>query len=150
MFVLSNSRTLFESGPIHFFAWSTCRLTTITDSSSISYCSTMGLGCQSRRFNCLFWRETRQRILGHEISPYPEVVRGGERELTTQPRERQGPERDSWQLDRREESWWLESREAGSRRQLRLDKREANREVGVDPRRGSQHQTPEQRGEETR
>ena len=36
------------------------------------------------------------------------------------------------------------------RRQLRLDKREANREVGVDPRRGSQHQTPEQRGEETR
>ena len=34
--------------------------------------------------------------------------------------------------------------------QLRLDKREANREVGVDPRRGSQHQTPEQRGEETR
>ena len=34
--------------------------------------------------------------------------------------------------------------------QWRLDKREANREVGVDPRRGSQHQTPEQRGEETR
>ena len=52
-------------------------------------CSTMGVGCQSRRFNCLFWRETRQRILGHEISPYPEVVRGGEWELTTRPRERQ-------------------------------------------------------------
>ena len=52
-------------------------------------CSTMGVGCQSRRFNCLFWRETRQRILGHEISPYPEVVRGGEGELTTRPRERQ-------------------------------------------------------------
>ena len=49
----------------------------------------MGVGCQSRRFNCLFWRETRQRILGHEISPYPKVVRGGERELTTRPRERQ-------------------------------------------------------------
>ena len=48
-------------------------------------CSTMGVGCQSRRFNCLFWRETRQRILGHEISPYPEVVRGGEWELTTRP-----------------------------------------------------------------
>ena len=31
----------------------------------------------------LFWRETRQRILGHEISPYPEVVRGRERELVT-------------------------------------------------------------------
>ena len=37
----------------------------------------------------LFWRETRQRILGPEISPYPEVVRGRERELTTRPRERQ-------------------------------------------------------------
>ena len=33
----------------------------------------------------LFWRETRQRILGHEISPYPEVVRGRKRELTTRP-----------------------------------------------------------------
>ena len=74
----------------------------------------MGVGCQSRRFNCLFWRETRQRILGPEISPYPEVVRGGEGELTTRPRERQ----------------------------LELDRRETNREVGVDPRRGSQHQTP--------
>ena len=50
-------------------------------------CSTMWLGCQSRRFNCLFWRETRQRILGHEISLYPEVVRGREWELTTRPRE---------------------------------------------------------------
>ena len=29
-------------------------------------CSTMWLGCQSRRFNCLFWRETRQRILGQK------------------------------------------------------------------------------------
>ena len=57
----------------------------------------MWLGCQSRRFNCLFWRETRQRILGHEISPYPEVVRGRERELTTRPNRG---------------SWWLESREA--------------------------------------
>ena len=37
---------------------------------------------------------------------------------------------------------------AGHQRgQWRLDTREANREVGVDPRRGSQHQTPEQRGE---
>ena len=56
-----------------------CRYETIEE------CSTMGVGCQSRRFNCLFWRETRQRILGHEISPYPEVVRGGEWELTTRP-----------------------------------------------------------------
>ena len=56
---------------------------------SIYLCSTMGVGCQSRRFNCLFWRETRQRILGHEISPYPEVVRGGEWELTTRPRREQ-------------------------------------------------------------
>ena len=42
-------------------------------------------------------RETRQRILGHEISPYPEVVRGRELQLTTRP----------------------------SRGQLRLDSREA-------------------------
>ena len=26
----------------------------------------MWLGCQNRRFNCLFWRETRQRILGQK------------------------------------------------------------------------------------
>ena len=45
--------------------------------------------------------------------------------------------------DATQESWWLESREASSRRQLRLDRREANREVGVDPRRGSQHQRNE-------
>ena len=37
-----------------------------------------------RRFLCLFWRETRQRIFGPEISPYPEVVRGRERELVGQ------------------------------------------------------------------
>ena len=49
----------------------------------------MGVGCQSRRFNCLFWRETRQRILGHEISPYPEVVRGGEWELMAGAQERE-------------------------------------------------------------
>ena len=60
-------------------------------------CSTMGVGCQSRRFNCLFWRETRQRILGHEISPYPEVVRGGEWELTTRPSRGVG----SWTGERR-------------------------------------------------
>ena len=44
------------------------------------------------------------------------------------------------------EEWWLDPRErvaAGDHGgQWRLDKREANREVGVDPRRGSQHQTP--------
>ena len=50
----------------------------------------MWVGCQSRRFNCLFWRETRQRILGHEISPYPdarEAVDGGpgRGQLTTRP-----------------------------------------------------------------
>ena len=62
----------------------------------------MGVGCQSRRFNCLFWRETRQRILGHEISPYPEVVRGRERELTTRPRrEAVG----SWTGEKRVGSW---------------------------------------------
>ena len=84
----------------------------------------MGVGCQSRRFNCLFWRETRQRILGHEISPYPEVVRGGEWELTTRARERERV--GGWRAERRElvvghergelvagpenESWWLDPR----------------------------------------
>ena len=32
-------------------------------------------------------------------------------------------------------------------RAVAAGQREANREVGVDPRRGGQHQTPEQRGE---
>ena len=45
------------------------------------YCSTIWVVRQSRRFLCLFWRETRQRIFGPEISAYPEVVRGREREL---------------------------------------------------------------------
>ena len=58
----------------------------------------MWVGCQSRRFICLFWRETRQRILGPEISPYPEVGRGRERELTGDPDE------SSWRLDSREAS----------------------------------------------
>ena len=39
------------------------------------------MGGPSRRFLCLFWRETRQSIFGPETSPYPEVVRGREREL---------------------------------------------------------------------
>ena len=39
------------------------------------------MGGQSRRFFCLFWRETRQRIFGPEISPYPEVVRGHEKRV---------------------------------------------------------------------
>ena len=89
-------------------------------------CSTMGVGCQSRRFNCLFWRETRQRILGHEISPYPEVVRGGEWELTTRPREKQlvtGQEQKQLGV-----GGWRAERQAA--------------EVGVEERRGSQHQTP--------
>ena len=66
---------------------------------------------------------------------------GGERSWWLEPR------RESWWLEPSRESWWLECREkavaAGDHGgQLRLDKREANREVGVDPRRGSQHQTP--------
>ena len=50
-------------------------------SGAVKYCSTMWVGCQSRWFLCLCWRETRQRILGPEISPYPEVGRGREWEL---------------------------------------------------------------------
>ena len=41
-------------------------------------------GPPGRRFLCLFWCETRQRIFGPEISPYPEVVRGQKRELAGQ------------------------------------------------------------------
>ena len=97
----------------------------------------------------LFWRETRQRILGHEISPYPEVVRGREWQLTTRPRE------GSWRLESREEvgGWRAERQLAAgqqrgkqqkavgagqqgelttrpSRGQLRLDSREA-RQHGI-------------------
>ena len=80
----------------------------------------MWVGCQSRRFICLFWRKTRQRILGPEISPYPEVGRGRERELVTGPGEEQ----------------------------LALDSREASRESwrGTTDR-GSQHRTPETVGD---
>ena len=38
-------------------------------------------GSPSRQFLCLFWRETRQRVFGSEISRYPEMVRGREEEL---------------------------------------------------------------------
>ena len=39
------------------------------------------MGGPSRRFLCLFWRKTRQRTFGPEISPYPEVVRGHEKRV---------------------------------------------------------------------
>ena len=47
------------------------------------------MGGRSRRFLCLFRHETRQRIFGPEISPYPEVVRGRKGELAGQ-KERAG------------------------------------------------------------
>ena len=71
-------------------------------------CSTIWVARQSRRFLCLFWRETRQRILGPEISPYPEVVRGREWELAGQ------------------RSWQAVDGRPG-REQLALDCREASR-----------------------
>ena len=70
-----------------------------------SCCSTMGVGRQSRRV--CFGAKPDKGFLDKKISPYPEVVRGRERELTTRPRERQlvaGPRRESWWLDRREGS----------------------------------------------
>ena len=92
-------------------------------------CSTMWVGCQSRWFLCLFWRETRQRILGHEISPYPEVGRGREWELTTRPSRGQLA--------------------AGEQRgQLAAGQQRGEQErLAWNTDRGSQHQTPEQRGE---
>ena len=128
----------------------------------------MGVGCQSRRFNCLFWRETRQRILGHEISPYPEVVRGGERELTTRPsREAVGSwtgerERVGGRRPREAVGGWTGERRVGVRRPReevggwRAERQAAEGSCGWRPRRawknGQGQSTPdtEQRGEETR
>ena len=47
-------------------------------------CSTMGVGRQSRRV--CFGAKPDKGFLDKKISPYPEVVRGRERELTTRPR----------------------------------------------------------------
>ena len=38
-------------------------------------------GPPSRRFLCLFWRKTRQRVFRPEISSYPEVVTGREKRV---------------------------------------------------------------------
>ena len=89
--------------------------------SQVHSCSTMWVGCQSRRFNCLFWRETRQRILGHEISPYPEVGRGRER--------------GSW--------WGTRTRAVGG---WTAERRAAESWRGTTDR-GSQHRTPETVGD---
>ena len=92
----------------------------------------MWLGCQSRRFNCLFWRETRQRILGQKNL----AVSGsgkGTRTRVDDATQREGV--GGWTGEK-----GVAAGDHGG--QWRLDKREANREVGVDPRRGSQHQTP--------
>ena len=107
----------------------------------------MWVGRQSRRFLCLFWRETRQRILGHEISPYPEVVRGREWELAGLR---------SWEElamgDPDESSWrWTAERQLATGpggEQLALDSREASRESwrGTTDR-GSQHRSPETLGD---
>ena len=71
------------------------------------------MGGPSRRFLCLFWCETRQRIFGPEISPYPGVVRGRERELAGQR---------SWQellrgQQRGSEKSWRGTTDRGSRHQ---------------------------------
>ena len=90
----------------------------------------MWVGCQSRWFLCLFWRETRQRILGPEISPYPEVGRGRERELTTRPGREAvdgGPGRDELATGRQGD-WTAESWRGTTDR-------------------GSQHRTPETVGD---
>ena len=107
----------------------------------------MWLGCQSRRFNCLFWRETRQRILGHEISPCPEVGRGHERgswrgtrtrAVDNATRQRGGwrwTAGGSWRRDPAEGSWrWTAEKQAAEVWRGTTD-------------RGSQHRPPEQRGE---
>ena len=124
----------------------------------------MGVGRQSRRV--CFGAKPDKGFLDMKISPYPEVVRGGEWELTTRPRERQLVVGGRWA----EWSWWLEPRRErvggwtgerrvggrrprevvggwrAERRQLRLDRREANsRSWRGRTARGSQHQTPDSR-----
>ena len=69
-------------------------------------------------FLCLFWRETRQRIFGPEISPYPEVVRGREWELAG---------KRSWEAVG---DWTAERRDSKQSWRGTMD-------------RGSQHRTPE-------
>ena len=92
-------------------------------------CSTMGVGRQSRRV--CFGAKPDKGFLDKKISPYPEVVRGRERELTTRPK------RGSWWLERRKGSWWLERR----KRSWWLDPRgswwlETSRGVVAGPERG--------------
>ena len=53
----------------------------------MNICSTMGVGRQSRRV--CFGAKPDKGFLDKKISPYPEVVRGRERELTTRPRREQ-------------------------------------------------------------
>ena len=86
-------------------------------------------GPPSRRFLCLFRRETRQRIFGPEISPYPEVVRGHERELAGQR---------SWQAvgDGTAERVGVEPRtdavdSGDSSREDRVQRRRLSQDVGI-------------------
>ena len=90
--------------------------------TNCKYCSTMGVGRQSRRV--CFGAKPNKGFLDKKISLYPEVVRGCERELTTRPRERQlvvGQERGELVAgEQRGSCGWRE------RRELQLDRREAN------------------------
>ena len=61
----------------------------------------------SRRFLCLFWRETRQRFFGLEISAWPEEVTGREKRVG-----RRKELTSSWRRDRGQKSWRRDSREA--------------------------------------
>ena len=97
----------------------------------------MWVGCQSRRFICLFWRETRQRILGPEISPYPEVGRGRERAVDG------GPGRGSWRWTAGG-SWRRDPAEGSWR--WTAEWRAAESWRGTTDR-GSQHRTPETVGD---
>ena len=68
-------------------------------SYSANSCSTMGVGRQSRRV--CFGAKPDKGFLDKKISPYPEVVRGRERELTTRPS--RGVE--GWRAERRVGGW---------------------------------------------
>ena len=84
-----------ENRPWIQFHWKVSMLKLILI-ETFKVCSTMWVGCQSRRFNCLFWRETRQRILGQKNLAVSGSGKGTRTRVD-----------DATQ----ESSWWQESRE---------------------------------------
>ena len=76
-----------------------------------SWCSTMGVGRQSRRV--CFGAKPDKGFLDKKISPYPEVVRGREQELVAGAQERElvaGDQERQLVVGQERKSWWLDPR----------------------------------------